>query len=134
MLQDTFASSAPANHGLLQVTVWPAYVGLGEMSGTTAKLDGSVEVQLFEPIDDFDYQRGQIAWATQKDGSIFGRGRVFAPKNRPGSSYTHIIFTMHPSQDVVGVVKLEHPITFDRAGFVDIEPIRNQEYLPRGAF
>jgi hypothetical protein len=39
---------------------------------------------------------------------------------------------MHPQQDnVVGVNPLEHPIVFDKAGFVDISPIRNQDVLPR---
>ena len=109
----------PANHGRLSVDVWPTYVGLAEATSETV---------IREPIGDVDYDRGSIFWDTHPDGSITGHGRVWAPKG----TYTHILFGHAPVESICGVRKLEHPIIFDRAGFVDIDPIQNQDYLPRG--
>jgi hypothetical protein len=119
---------APDNHGVLSVTVWPTFVGLAKAEGVAAHLNGSAQVHLCEPTEDFNYDRGQIRWETQPDGSIVGHGRVFIPAD---VEFTHYIFALHPKQGMCGVTALEHPIRFDRPGFVDVSPIRNQEVLPR---
>jgi hypothetical protein len=110
---------ASANHGALSVEVWPVYVGLAESTSETI---------IREPIFDLAYDRGQITWQTHPDGSIIGRGRVYAPKG----VYTHIVFAVAPVEGVIGTTPREHPIVFDRPGWVDIDPIHNQTYLPRG--
>lgn len=109
-----------AGFGQVTLDVWPPYVGLGESS------DG---VGLVEQSGHTDYQRGVILWETRKDGSIVGHGRVWVPKG----IYTHIVFSAGPIYEQwMGVRKLEQPIVFDRAGFVDIGPIHNRELVPRG--
>lgn len=115
------------NEGVLTVAVWPAYIGLATAQHAT-HLNGSAQVTLAEPIDDFNYDRGQIRWETKRDGEILGHGRVFIP----AGEYSHYIFAMHPKQGMCGVTPLEHPIRFDSPGFVDVSPIRNQEIMPRG--
>jgi hypothetical protein len=109
----------PVNHGELTVQVWPAYLGLAESA------DG---VQFTENVGNPDYDRGQIVWETRKDKSIYGHARVYAPKG----VYTHFVFCGGPTENVWDVKQLEHPIVFDRPGYVDVDPIQNQDYLPRG--
>lgn len=109
----------PENHGKLSVEVWPTYVGLAESTSETV---------IREPIGDMDYDRGSIFWDTGPDGLITGHGRVNAPKG----VYTHILFGYAPVESICSVVKMEHPIIFNRSGFVDVAPIRNQDYLPGG--
>lgn len=105
--------------GTLALDVWPPYVGLGESA------DG---VLISEQSGHVNYQRGVILWEIRKDGSVIGSGRVWAPRG----TYTHIIFASGPIYEPwMGVRKLEHPIVFDRAGFVDINPIHNRELVPR---
>jgi hypothetical protein len=106
------------NHGHLSVEVWPTYVGLAESTSETV---------IREPIGHVDYDRGSIFWDTHPDKTITGHGRVNCPKG----VYTHILFGYAPVESICSVVKMEHPIVFDRSGFVDISPIQNQDYLPR---
>lgn len=104
--------------GILGANVWPTYVGLAESTSETI---------IREPIGDMDYDRGPITWVTQPDGSIIGHGRVNACKG----VYTHIVFGYAPVESIAGITRMEQPIIFDRAGWVDISPIQNQDYLPR---
>lgn len=106
----------PGNHGKLTAVVWPPYVGLWTALG--------------EPLDDPNYSRGMIRWRTEKDGTILGSARITVPTG----AFTHLVFFSgpglpHPSMGVPQ--KLEHPVVFDRPGFIDIDPIQNQDYLPR---
>jgi hypothetical protein len=99
-------------HGQLTVTVWPAYIGLGP-----------------EPFDDPNYLRGQIMWR-QQGSDIVGAAQCHAPKG----VYRQLLFFNGPQQHaLIGTQQLEYPIVFDRPGVIDIDPIRNQDYLPRGA-
>lgn len=99
-------------HGQLSVVVWPSYIGLGP-----------------EPFDDLSYVRGQIAWRQERN-SIVGGARIHAPKG----VYSQLLFFNGPQRDaLIGTKPLEQPIVFDRHGVVEIDPIRNQDYLPRGA-
>jgi hypothetical protein len=125
LLEQAAADAAPESQlidtlgfGTLGADVWPIYVGLAESTSETI---------IREPIGDMDYDRGMINWVNQPDGTILGHGRVNACKG----VYTHIIFAAAPVEGVMGVTKMEHPIIFDRSGFVDISPINNQDYLPR---
>jgi hypothetical protein len=105
------------NPGVLTVDVWPTYMGLGYST------DG---VQLVEQIGTPGYERGPITWET-KDGEILGRARVVLPKG----TYTHLLFCHGPCDRLAGVEQLEHPVVFDRAGFFDVDPIHNRDYVPR---
>jgi hypothetical protein len=109
----------PVNHGELQAIVWPTYIGLGHSND---------DMMFDEFVGDPDYDRGLITWVTRQDSSVYGHGRVYAPKG----TYTHFIFAYGPTENVCGVRKSEHPIVFDRAGWVDVDPIENQDVLPRG--
>src|ERR1700757_1126780 len=106
------------NHGFLGADVWAPYIGLA--SGPLAS---------FEPFDDPNYQRGMIAWRTDPHGLIWGRAEIAAPKG----IYTHLIFFWGPHKihATARVNPLEQSIVFDRAGFVEIDPIVNKDYLPR---
>jgi hypothetical protein len=111
------APVAPANHGILHVDVWPTYIGIGEADGTV----------ITEHNGHPDYERGQIHWETQPDGDIVGHARVQLPKG----VWTHLLFCHGPTELIISNEKFDHPIVFDRAGFVDIGPIHNKDYLPR---
>ena len=107
-----------ANHGELTPHVWPPYVGLSTTEG--------------EPIDDPNYGRGLISWRTEPDGSILGSARILAPKG----IYTHVVFYSgprkeHPPMPGHEPQQVPHPVVFDRPGTIEINPIRNGEYLPR---
>lgn len=104
--------------GVLSCVVWPTFIGLAEST------DGAL---LREVTGDQDYERGQITWRTRTDGLIVGWARIYAPKG----VYTHFVFCTGPSENVLGVEQMEHPIVFDRPGFVDVDPISNQDVLPR---
>lgn len=108
----------PQNQGILSIDVWPTYCGLGEST------DG---VTLIEQHGHPDYERGQIWWETHDDGTVLGRARVMLPKG----VYTHLMFCNGPSEMLVAVEQLEHPVVFDRPGFFDVDPICNRDYLPR---
>lgn len=99
---------------VLGVEVWPLYVGV---------TDGAAE-----PTG-IDYQRGQILWNTHPDGQVLGAARVYVPKG----TWTHYVFYSgpQPAATVMGIVVMEHPIVFDRAGIVDVDPIRNRDIMPR---
>lgn len=110
--------------GVLSVDVWPVYLGVA-----TAHPGNPFEstVALNEPYDDMDYNRGQISWRTV-DGQILGNATVFAPKG----IYTHLVFFRGPHREAFqGAEPLEHPLVFDRAGMIEVDPITNQERMPR---
>lgn len=120
------------SEGRLTIAVWPVYVGLVE----TPSSDGDYPAHelldngsLHEPIDHMDYVRGQITWVTHPNGEVLGHARVHVPRG----VYTHILFAHAPTEGFAGVSKMEHPIVFDSSGWVDINPIRNQDRLPRAA-
>ncbi len=108
--------------GIFGAIVWPTYIGLAHDD------PGEGPVPLHEPYEEFDYARGQIIWVTQPDGDILGTARICAPKG----VYSYLIFCHGPNRELmIGKDKFDHPIIFDRAGFIDIVPIRNADYLPR---
>jgi hypothetical protein len=108
----------------LGAIVWPVYLGMS--TGHPGVVEGAVP--LHEPFDDIDYERGQITWVRQPDGEILGRARVCIPKG----VWTHYVFCsgFQPAA-LLGARALEQPLVFDRAGFVDVDPIYNREVLPR---
>lgn len=97
----------------LHLQAWPTYVGV---------TDGT-----HEPAG--DYRRGAIQWSAQPDGQILGCARIWAPKG----TWTHYVFYSGPQDDatVMGIATMEHPIIFDRAGVIDVDPIHNHDVLPR---
>ncbi|MCG7607075.1 hypothetical protein [Mycobacterium sp. CnD-18-1] len=101
-----------AADGILQIDVWPAYVGLGSTSPTTGLPD--------EPSDHPGYERGQITWA-MIDGRIEGHARVFLP----AGGYDHLVYAMHPTSALAsrGTVKLPHPVILEQDGWLDVAPI-----------
>jgi hypothetical protein len=104
------------NYGALNVQVWPPYIGLSTAEG--------------EPFDDMNYCRGFIQWRTLADKQIVGSAKILAPKG----VYTSLVFywgpdKVHPAADNPHV--LEHPVVFDRPGTIEIDPITNNDYLPR---
>lgn len=108
--------------GFLSFVVWPAYIGVAHDD------PGEGPVPLHEPYDDFDYSRGQIIWVPQPDGDVLGHARIYAPKG----VYCYLVFCHGPNRELmIGKDKFDQPIVFDRAGFIDIDPIRNSDYLPR---
>lgn len=114
----------PPNHGMLSVVVWPPYVGLA--SGDP----GNGPVALNEPYDDANYARAMIAWRTEPSGVILGSATVSVPKG----IWTHVVFFAGPQRDkLMGCNQFEQPVVFDRPGFVELDPIHNQDVLPRGA-
>ena len=116
------ALPSPAfNPGFLAVDVWPTYMGIATGH------PGEGPVPDHEPFEHLDYHRGQIHWSTQ-NGQVVGCSRVCAP----AGVYTHLVFCYGPIREMMaGFDQLEHPIVFDRSGHVDINPIQNQDYLPR---
>ena len=110
------------SEGVLGAIVWPPYVGLA--SGDP----GAGPVAEHEPYEDINYTRGQIVWRTLPDGEIVGAAQVAAPKG----IYTHVVFFAGPQKPMMmGSNKFEQPIIFDHPGIVEINPIANQDYLPR---
>ena len=109
-----------SNFGVLNVSVWPTYLGLSSDD------PGPGPKPLHEPLGESGYERGQIEWRTEVD-QILGRARVYVPKG----VYTHLVFCHGPIDMQVGSNKLEQPIVFDTPGWIDVDPIQNQDYLPR---
>jgi hypothetical protein len=108
--------------GVMTAVVWPAYLGVS----TDDPGDGWIPQ--FEPYDDFNYNRGMIVWRPQRNGDVLGAAEVFAPKGR----YTHFIFCVGPhAHGMIGKRPMAHPIIFLTPGIIDVNPIRNQDYLPR---
>ncbi len=111
----------PVNHGRLSITVWPTYLGLSQGD------PGLGPIPNHEPWGDINYNRGQIWWRTE-DGMILGRAQVFVPKG----VWTHFLFCSGCIQPtLMGANQLEQPIIFDRPGIIDVDPIHNQDVLPR---
>ena len=98
----------------LGMTVWPTFIGV---------TDGT-----HEPSGP-DYERSPITWRRHKDGTVTGSATILAPKG----TWTHHVFLSGPQPDavVMGTAKMEHPVIFDRTGFIDVNPIRNCDVLPR---
>lgn len=118
------AGDGPANHGELSVVVWPPYIGLA----TTGDHNGAIAAG--EPFEDINYARGQIMWRTTADDRVLGAARIVAP----AGVYSHLVFFCGPGREhpLMGdPQQLEHPVVFDRPGFIDVDPIANQDYLPR---
>lgn len=110
--------------GVLKVTVWPV------MIGAASDHPGNGLVPLNEPRGDSDYQRGQIDWTSRPDGTVTGAARVWLPKG----VFRYLLFCSGPHEEaLMGSTSLEQPIVFDRPGYIDIDPIQNQDVLPRGA-
>jgi len=110
-----------SNYGVLQVSVWPTYLGLS--TGDPGPGPSPVN----EPFGEPGYERGQIFWRTEAD-QVVGNARVYVPKG----VYTHLVFCYGPIQDMqAGSNRLEQPIIFDAPGWIDVDPIQNQDYLPR---
>lgn len=109
---------APENQGFLTVDVWPTYVGVGELTG-----DSTITEHNGHP----DYERGQIWWDTMPNGDIIGHARIRLPKG----AWTHLLFCHGPVGLIIGAEQFEHPVVFDRAGFFDVDPIVNKNYMPR---
>lgn len=108
--------------GTLSIVVWPTYMGVSFGD------PGLGPVPEHEPFEDINYSRGQITWRTDPDGRVWGSAQVFAPKG----IYTHFVFCHGPVREMmIGRRQLEQPIIFDRPGIIDIEPIENQDYMPR---
>lgn len=107
--------------GILGAHVWPVYVGVAtDDPGAPPTADN-------EPLDDFDYARGQITWTPHSDGTITGTARIFAPKG----VYTYLLFCMGPHREGFhSAQKMEHPFMFDRAGIIDIN-VGDETQLPR---
>lgn len=105
------------NEGVLTIDVWPVYMGVGESTD---------DFTLIEQFGHPDYQRGQIRWDTQPDGEIVGFARVLLP----AGMYTHLMFCNGPSEMLVAIEKLEHPLMFDRPGFYDVH-VQNKMQIPR---
>jgi hypothetical protein len=111
----------PVNQGTLGAIVWPTYMGVATGD------PGQGQTPEHEPWGEPDYERGQIHWHTE-DGQIYGKAQVCAPKG----VYTHFVFCRgcdRPS--MMDNNQLDQPIVFDRAGFIDIDPIQFTDYLPR---
>jgi hypothetical protein len=104
------------NEGVLSFIVWPTYIGVAYgVNGTAA-----------EPIGHPDYERGQITWTPVPDErQVIGRARILCP---PGT-YTHFVYYQHPTaMRLVGVVQMDHPVTFIAAANVmDVDPILNND-------
>lgn len=101
--------TAPAKaDGLLQIVVWPVYIGLGGEDGR-------------EPLHP-DYRRGQISWRPTLNGPIEGSAIVYAPAGR----YPFFTYWMQPEGGApVGISQPAHPLVFDIRTVVDIWPIKN---------
>ncbi|SKL85150.1 hypothetical protein [Mycobacteroides abscessus] len=101
--------TAPAKaDGLLQIVVWPVYIGLGGEDGR-------------EPLHP-DYRRGQISWQPTLNGPIEGSAIVYAPAGR----YPFFTYWMQPEGGApVGMSQPAHPLVFDIRTVVDIRPIKN---------
>jgi hypothetical protein len=111
------------NQGVLGAIVWPPYLGVANcfpgLPGTVAE---------GEPFDDINYERAMIAWRTE-NGNVLGAAQIYVPKG----IWTHLVFFSgpHHAHPLMGANQLEQPIIFDRPGIVEINPIVNQNYLPR---
>lgn len=120
------------NLGKLSVEVWPPYIG---MATAHPGPPGAV-APAGEPFADPDYTRGMIMWRHEPDPQspngqrVVGSAKIWLPKG----VFTHVVFFFgpHSSHQVAGCNPLEQPIMFDRPGMINIDPIRNQQYLPRG--
>lgn len=122
--QPAAPGSLVAGQGHLGAVVWPTYMGVSTGD------PGLGPIAMHEPYGDINYSRGQITWHTQPDGDVLGSAQVFAPKG----VYTHFLFCHGPAALVIGNRRIDQPIVFDRPGIIDIEPIRNQDHLPRQKF
>jgi hypothetical protein len=104
--------------GTLAMTAWPAYIGVCDARR------GMPPFIVVEPIDDPNYERGQITWE-YRDGQIVGKARIHCP---PGE-YTHYLYFQHPKEALVtGMVKMPHPVRFTHpTNVLDVDPIINED-------
>jgi hypothetical protein len=110
------------NDGRLTIDVWPPYVGL-----TTQDPGPPGTLALGEP-DDINYARGMIQWRTE-GVHVLGSAHIYIPKG----VFTHIVFFCGPHRihALMGSNQLEQPVVFDQPGVLELNPIHNQDYLPR---
>lgn len=109
------------NQGFLSISVWPTYMGVA------CGDPGDGPVPNHEPWDEYGYERGQIHWRNEDD-KVLGRAQVWCPKG----VYTHLVFCSGCVQPaMMGFRPLEQPIVFDRPGLIEVDPIHNQDVLPR---
>jgi hypothetical protein len=114
--------SGAAGLGFLGFQIWPTYLGVATGH------PGPGPVPAHEPWDDLNYARGQIHWRADAHGLIWGRAEIFAP----AGAYTHLVYCYGCNRESLAAGKpLEQPIIFDRPGVIEIDPIVNQDYLPR---
>lgn len=112
------------NVGTLNVAVWPPYVGVSD------RFPGNPgEIAQGEPHEDINYARGMVKWRTEPDGQVVGSVQVYVPKG----IWTHIVFFSGPHHihPLMGSNPFDQPVVFDQAGIIELNPIHNQEYLPR---
>ena len=99
--------------GRFSAIMWPLHLGVSQ---------GDVE-----PYGLDRYERGPIEWEW-RDGKILGKARVWVPKG----TWTHHVFcTSTTRESVMDYRQMEHPLVFDRPGFVDVDPITFLQVLPR---
>lgn len=117
--------------GVLTVDVWPPYLG---MATDHPGERGSV-APAGEPFGDINYTRGLIQWRNEPDAAspsgvqVVGSAHIYLP----AGIFWHLVFFYgpHAVHQVAGSNQLEQPVVFDRPGMIEINPIRNQVYLPR---
>lgn len=111
-----------SDQGVLTVVVWPPYVGL------TQGHPGEGPLAEHEPFEDMNYSRGQVVWRTPLPGVVMGRAEIYVPTG----VYTHVAFFSGPQRAaLMGTKPLEQPMVFNRPGVVELDPIVNQDVLPR---
>ena len=99
--------------GRFSAIMWPLHLGVSQGDVEPFGLDG--------------YERGPIDWEW-RDGQILGKARVWVPKG----TWTHHVFCTSPLREsVMDYRQMEHPLVFDRPGFVDVDPITFLQVLPR---
>lgn len=111
--------------GVLGVVVWPPYIGLAVCPVGDP---GPGPVAVGEPFGDVNYARGMIRWRTEVGGDVVGGADVWLP----AGVFTHVVFFSGPHREaLMGFKKVEHPVVFDRPGMTRVDPIQNQDFLPR---
>jgi hypothetical protein len=112
-------------HASLGAIVWPVY--LGACTGHPGEVPGSNP--LHEPFGDINYTRGQITWVRQPDDEILGWAKIWVP----AGVYTHYAFCSSYQQNgLMGSSQMPYPVVFDKPGMIHVDPIKNQDVLPRG--
>ncbi len=105
-------STLTVAEGILQVAVWPTYVGVCQHD------PGLAPIPYGEP-QGTEYVRGQIHWGMERS-EIVGRAFIHAG---PGL-YTHLAYFHGPEGPrMCGKVQLPHPIRIPRTTVIEVHPI-----------